>query len=265
MQTSSQPLRRPAGSPPAVVAHRGASAVAPENTAPAFAAARACGAIWIETDVQVTADLVPVLIHDEELDRTTDGTGPVTEQTAYNLATLDAGSWFGPQFAGTRIPELTELAATLGPERLLLLELKGEHSREAVLAEIEVLRAAGTDQYVLLQSFEESALRHVRGIQPDRPVGLLVEALDEDPVARCRELGAVAYNPEHTLLRGRPELVTELHAAGLAIFAWTADNPDDWQFLTGLGVDAIITDDPAALLAWQRETRCAPTDSVTGQ
>lgn len=220
----------------------------------AFDAAWACGAPWIETDVQVTSDLVPVLIHDDTLDRTTDGSGPVGAQTAHNLATLDAGSWFGPGYGGARIPELSELAGTLTAGRRLLLEIKGEHTREAVLAEIEVLRAAGTDEYAFLQSFEIPALRLVRDIQPDRPVGLLVEALHPDPVAMCGELGAIAYNPHHLLLRERPELVAELHAARIATFVWTADEPADWRFLTDLGVDGIITDDPAALRAWQAQT-----------
>jgi glycerophosphoryl diester phosphodiesterase len=104
---------------------------------------------------------------------------------------------------------------------------------------------------VLLQSFEVPALRHVQSIEPRRPVGLLVEELHSDPVSVCAELGALAYNPRHTLLRERPELVADLHAAGMVVLVWTVDDPQDWAFLTKVGVDGIITNVPADLLAWQ--------------
>ena len=241
------------GAAPAVIAHRGASALAPENTLPAFQAAWAAGVRWVEADVQLTADDVPIIMHDESLDRTTTGSGPVRAQTAFTIAGLDAGGWFGlgsgRPFIGTRVPELSQLLDTLSADRSLLLEIKGEHTREQVSREIEVLRASGWDDRVFLQSFEIPALRQVRAISPKRPVGLLVEHLHADPVAVCRDLGAVAYNPEHALLRNRPDLVAELHAAGIAVFVWTADDPADWRFLTGLGVDGIITNTPAELLA----------------
>ena len=92
---------------------------------------------------------------------------------------------------------------------------------------------------------------HLRALAPDRPRGLLVERLDADPLARCRELGAAAYNPPFRDVLGRPHVVADLRAAGITVAVWTCDDPAGWASLTDAGVDAIITNTPADLLAWQ--------------
>ena len=251
-----EPLLRDGGAP-LVIAHRGASTVAPENTMPAFAAAWQAGAQWLETDVQPSADDDLVLLHDDDVDRTTDGSGAVRTLGGATLAALDAGSWFGPSFAGTPIPRLSRLLAELTGRRRLLLEIKGDHSPAQLEKMVEEIAAAGAQDRVLLQSFEVPVLRRLRAILPDDPIGLLVETIGDDPVGDCRDLGAVTYNPDVSGLLRRPELVVELHAAGIATMPWTADEPERWAALTELGVDGIITNDPAALLAWQ--ARHAPS------
>lgn len=238
---------------PVVAAHRGASADAPENTMTAFRAAWQGGATWLETDVQPTLDNVPVLIHDDDVDRTTDGTGAVRDTRALDLARLDAGSWFAPEFAGEPIPELAQLLAELPPEQRIFLEIKGPHTAEQVLAILQVCRASTVDDRVLLQSFQRDALAAVREIAPDRAVGLLTESWDDDPIAASRALGAISYNPHHRLLRQQPDpagAVTALQQAGIAVSVWTADDESDWEFLTEIGVDAIMTNKPAALADW---------------
>lgn len=241
---------------PRVIGHRGASAAAPENTLPAYDAAFSSGCGWIEADVQPTADNVPMMLHDGDLDRTTDGCGSIRDLSADQVRALDAGSWFGRDggtpHGPTVVPYLAEVVATLSATRALLLEIKGEHSRDQVAAALAVIKASGWDDRVLVESFEMDVLAHVRSLDPGRPVGLLVQELHEDPVAVCAEVGAVSYNPDHRVLRARPEAVAELHAAGIAVVAYTADEPDDWAFLTELGIDGIITNTPAELLAWQR-------------
>lgn len=242
-----------------VIAHRGASAHHPENTLPAFMAAWDGGAQWVEADTQPTADGVPVLLHDADLDRTTSGSGPVRGLDVDAVTAVDAGAWFhGSDPAGTRtgvrVPRLSELLARLTPARKVLLEIKGEHTAEQIDAVVRACRASGRDGNVFLQSFETTALRLLRRVEPRRSMGLLVEGVDDDPVGRCRELGAVACNPGYKAVLDRPEIVGRLHAAGLSVSVWTADDPTDWAALTRAGVDGIITNTPAELLRWQAST-----------
>lgn len=248
------------GARPSVIGHRGASAGAPENTLHAYDAAWSSGCGWIEADVQPTSDNVPMMLHDDDLDRTTDGCGPIRQLSAEQVRALDAGSWFDPAtsgpFADSVVPFLSEVVANLSAARALLLEIKGEHTRDQVAAALAVLEASQWNEQVLVESFEVDALRHVRSLDPARPVGLLVQELHDDPVAVCRELGAIAYNPDHRQLRERPEVVHELHAAGIAVVAYTVDEQDDWAFLTELGVDGIVTNVPGELLAWQQQYHC---------
>lgn len=218
---------------------------------PAFLAAFADGARWVETDVQPTADDALVLLHDDDVDRTTDGTGAIRSLTAATAAGLDAGRWFGEDFAGASIPLLQELLTEITGERRLLLEIKGEHTGEQLTLLLDLIDDSGSGERVFLQSFEVPVLRRLRALRPTDPLGLLVETIDVDPVAACRALGATAYNPDVTALLRRPEVVAELHGAGIATTPWTADTPDEWVALTALGVDGIITNRPAELVAWQ--------------
>jgi len=239
------------GAPPLVIAHRGASAHAPENTMAAFSAAWAAGASWVEADTQPTVDAVAVVLHDDDLDRTTTGTGPVRETTARAVAGLDAGRWFGPQFAGERVPELGTLLADLTDDRSLLLEIKGAHTDDNLSALCDAVRGGRHDDRVFFESFETDELRRLTGLWTGRPFGLLAHELDADPAATALSLGAAAYNPEVGALLARPGVVAQLHAVGVAVMVWTSDDPRQWTALTDLGVDAIITNTPGELLAWQ--------------
>ncbi len=229
-----------------VVGHRGASASVPENTLPAFQAAWDGGAVWVEADTQPTADGVPVILHDADLDRTTLGSGPVRSLTAADQATVPV---LGSPGAG--VPALWELLGLLTRRRRVLLEIKGEHTPEQLAEVLRVSGASGHDGRVFIESFEVSALRAIRSFEPARPLGLLVERPHPDPVGRCRELGATAYNPDYREVLDHPDLVPVLHRAGIAVAVWTCDDPADWQRLTDAGVDAIITNTPHDLLAWQ--------------
>ncbi|MET0864878.1 MAG: glycerophosphodiester phosphodiesterase family protein [Nakamurella sp.] len=233
---------------PIVVAHRGASAHVPENTVQAFEAAWNAGAEWVEADTQPTADGVPVILHDEQLDRTTSGTGPVRAELAAVVSQLEILG-----LPGARVPAVADVLAALTPQRKVLLEIKGEHTADQVTVLLRTVD--GHDEQVELETFEVDVLRTVRAIAQTRPIGLLVDGLDADPVAVSQELGAVAYNPEYREILRRPQVVPQLHAARIAIAAWTCDDPDDWQRLTDSGVDAIITNTPAELLVWQRSRR----------
>lgn len=220
----------------------------------AFRSAWSQGVQWLETDVQPTADLVPVLFHDDELDRTTDGTGSLRGAGLVRLSALDAGRWFSPEFARERIPTLHRFLSELPPDCRVLLEIKGPHTAAELIAELAVVRATRTAARVWLHSFEVEVLRELRQAIPGGFLGLLREGeLDDDPVAACRALGASSYHPDVRLLLDRPGIVAELHEAGISVLVWTADDPADWARLTELGVDGIITNRPVELVHWQRD------------
>ncbi|MFC9387770.1 glycerophosphodiester phosphodiesterase [Streptomyces venezuelae] len=249
--TAASPWMRAAGAPLTVIAHRGASSAAPENTLVSDEVARRGGAVWIENDVQPSKDGVPYIVHDTTVDRTTDGTGPVRSLTAAQLDALDAGSWFAPSYAGTRVPTLAAQLADL-KERggKLLLEIKGRHSRAEVARIVREIRAQDMTGRVFVQSFDIPSLRYARQLAPELPLGLLRATLDADPVALARDLHLAAYNVADTALTTRPDVVAELHAAGVAVNVWTVDSPARWKALDALGVDGIITNRPTELTGW---------------
>ncbi|KOX23341.1 MULTISPECIES: glycerophosphodiester phosphodiesterase [unclassified Streptomyces] len=242
---------RPAGAPMTVFAHRGTSSAAPENTLVSDEVARRGGAKWIENDVQPSKDGVPYILHDSTVDRTTDGTGPVRSLTSAQLDALDAGSWFAPAYAGARVPTLAAQLADLRERGgNLLLEIKGRHSRAEVARIVREVRDQDMATRVFVQSFDVTALRYVRELAPELPLGLLRDAVDADPVALSGELGLAAYNVSHVALAQRPEVVGALHAAGVAVNVWTVDAPAHWKAMDDLGVDGIITNRPAELSGW---------------
>ncbi|MFE6871412.1 glycerophosphodiester phosphodiesterase [Kitasatospora sp. NPDC057692] len=243
-------VRQP-GAPLTVFAHRGASSAAPENTLLSDEVARRAGADWIENDVQPSRDGVPYVLHDDTVNRTTNGTGRIRDLTAAQLDGLDAGSWFAPAAAGARVPSL---AAQLDDLRVrggsLLLEIKGPHTRDEVARIVQDIRDHGMTGRVLVQSFEVDALRHTRELAPDLPLALLRGDLDADPVAVARDLGLSAYNPADAALAARPDVVAALHAAGVAVNVWTVDTAARWKALDAAGVDGVITNRPAELAGW---------------
>ncbi|MBE7162870.1 MAG: glycerophosphodiester phosphodiesterase, partial [Williamsia herbipolensis] len=251
-------LIRAAGAPLLVMAHRGSSSQAPENTLVSDEAARRAGADFIENDVQPSKDGTPTVIHDATVDRTTDGTGAVRSLTDGQIAALDAGSWFAPQYTGATVPtfaaQLGDVAARGGQ---ILVEIKGPHTRAEVARVLQDIDAAGMRDRVFVQSFEVDALRYTHELDPELPIGLLRSTLDADPVALSRELGLTSYNPSAAALATRPAVTDELHAAGVALMVWTVDAPADWSRLYDAGVDAVITNRPADLAGWNA-ARTAP-------
>ncbi|MFE2557037.1 glycerophosphodiester phosphodiesterase [Streptomyces sp. NPDC059352] len=242
---------RSAGEPLTVIAHRGASSAAPENTLVSDEVARRGGVRWIETDVQPSKDGVPYILHDTTVDRTTDGTGPIRSLTSTQLNALDAGSWFAPAYAGVRVPTLaTQLADLRERGGSLFLEIKGRHSHAEVARIVQEIRDRSMTDRVFVQSFDIPSLRYVRELAPELPLGLLRGVLDADPVALAEELDLTAYNVSDSALSTRPRLVHDLHAAGVAVNVWTVDTPARWKALDGLGVDGIITNRPAELTGW---------------
>jgi glycerophosphoryl diester phosphodiesterase len=190
-----------------------------------------------------------VLLHDADLDRTTSGSGPVRDHDVETVTALEARGWFdGSAAAGNSVrvaaPRLSELLALLTAGRRVLLEIKGEHNADQIDAVVRACRASAHETKVFLQSFEVATLGLLRALEPRATFGLLVDGFYDDPVGRCRDVGAVACNPDCRAVLDRPAMVRVLHAAGLSVSVWTADDPADWAALTGTGVDGIITNTP---------------------
>ncbi|MFB7356685.1 glycerophosphodiester phosphodiesterase [Streptomyces gardneri] len=247
----SEPVAAASLSLPEVIAHRGASSLAPENTLISGEVARRAGADWIENDVRPSKDGVPYVLHDATVDRTTNGTGHVGKLTSAQINALDAGSWFAPAYKGARIPTL---AAQLADLRVrggrLLLDITGTRGKADIARIIRTVREQKMMDRVFVQSFFPESLRQVRGLAPEVPLGLLRDKLDADPVAVTKDLGVKSYNVSDKALATRPELVAELHAAGVKVNVWTVNEPARWRALADLGVDGIITDRATELSGW---------------
>jgi glycerophosphoryl diester phosphodiesterase len=237
---------------PLVVAHRGYAAVAPQNTLASFEAAWRSGAPAIELDVRLTADGVPVVIHDPVVDRVTDGTGAVADLDAAALRGLDAGSTFSPHLAGQRIPTFAEVVDFLAqrPGLDLLCEYKGVWTPDQIAPTTRTLDAAGLAGRVVVQGFARRTVTALREAAPHLPRGLLCDAAPPDLLDAATARGAVTVNPSVAAVLADPALVDRAHDAGLHVMPWTANDPSEWDGLCAAGVDAIITDRPGELRGW---------------
>lgn len=258
-----------------LIAHRGHSARAPENTMAAFRSAADAGFGWIETDVDLLGDATPVLLHDGTLDRTTDATGPLSGLSRSDLARIDAGSWFheGPLhaaedlqdgqplrpggFVGERIPLLSQLVGLANARSMdLNLELKlSDPTPERIEAYLEVLpRAiAGLDagRSVLISSFDHQLLTNFHEQVPDLPTACLFEPREFAPGGReegwreaVRATGASYVHPHHSELDR--DTVRRIHAAkpGLGVNTWTVNDRGRARKLASWGVAGLCTDGP---------------------
>lgn len=239
-----------------IVAHRGAAAFAPENTLAAFHLAIGLDVDFVETDVQLTADGVPVLMHDPDVDRTTNGTGPLAAHTFEQLRALDAGSWFSPEFAGQLVPTLDEFLDLLVPAPTrALIELKGDWPVEQVSAVIDELRERHLSTRVVLASFDRVALEAVRELAPEYATILQTRDLDQRTVdyAIASQFSAICARDK--LLAAHPEAIESLSIAGIGAIAYTLNAPKQWKRAAGLGIDLFVTDDPIALADWRAAQR----------
>jgi glycerophosphoryl diester phosphodiesterase len=248
-------LRSP-GEPAFVAGHRGDRADAPENTLPAFTAAFAGGLEFVETDVQLTADGVPVLLHDLTVDRTTDGSGAVADLTLEQVQALDAGSWFAPEFAGTRIPQLGEfldlLAAT--PQKKALLELKDHWTRDDIRRILDQIFVRGVQNRVVFASFHLGTIENLGDEAAAIPRIIIRRDLPADPVGLAEFYGAIAIMTSPWSLETYPDAVADMHAAGFGVLVYTLNSEKRWKEALSYGVDGIVTDTPSALDDWIAET-----------
>jgi glycerophosphoryl diester phosphodiesterase len=229
---------------PRLIAHRGGGDRAPENTLAGLAAAAAAGFRAVEFDVMLSADQVPLLIHDETLERTTDGHGRVCDTPVAMLANLDAGSWFGPTFAGEPLPTLATAIAAC--QRLGLwanIEIKpsaGYEEQTGALVAQQVQELWQGEMQPLLSSFSEVALLAAREAAPDLPRAVLLESLRQDWQHRLRIVDAVAVHCAARSLDAAA--VSAIHAAQYGLAVYTVNDLGSARRLDKLGVDAVFTD-----------------------
>lgn len=262
----------PAGSPaeallrtnrPLVIAHRGFNQIAPENTLPSFQLAKAARPDLIELDYHHSKDGVPVVIHDETLDRTTDAVAKwggskirVDSRTLAELETLDAGRWFDARFVGTRLPTLEQAVSFIQKDHVTLIERKA--GDPATLAKF--LRDHGWVNRLVVQSFDWAFLTEFHQLEPSQVLGALgppskregrrltdaEKALNSEWIDGALKTGArvVVWNRQVSR-----SAVEQAHARGLKVWVYTINDPALADELLNMGVDGIITDNPA--LIWR--------------
>ncbi len=238
--------------PPLRIAHRGASGdgLAPENTLAAVARALDLGVDLVEIDVRATRDGQLVVVHDADLDRTTDMTGLVRDLTLAEIRRADAGAWFGPAFRGERVPTLEEVLEVCRRRALVLIEIKADGIAERTLQAVDNL---GSADQVVIQSFAPETVRRIKALRPAVPAALLVGRLPATPsrlrarrlVAQTLELGANALAIWSATLT--PALVEEVRQRGVALWTWTVDDPLVMRDVILLGVQGVITNYPDRL------------------
>lgn len=245
-----------------VIAHRGSSGIAPENTLAAVEEAIAQRSGWFEIDIQRSADGHLVLMHDRDLRRTTDveevfperQLAPVGSFTLAELQRLDAGSWFGPEFAGEPVPTLAQLLDLIGQRIGFLLEVKDPALYPGIEQQIaDELRGAGgylkaalAGDRLVVQSFDHASMRRMDEVAPEIPVGLLTGTRLTTAELQLAATYAEQVNPSFRAVD--QGYVDEVHALGMTMSVYTVNTGRDMRAMLALGVDGIITDYPAVLL-----------------
>lgn len=231
-----------------IFAHRGFSGIAPENTISAFEKALAAQADGIELDVHLSRDGQLVVIHDETVDRTTNGTGWIKDLTLAELKQLDNGSWFGKDYENEAIPTLAEVLERVADSDLIVnIELKNTiipypNLEQKVIGEVERFQMGDR---VILSSFRHDSLQEVKKINPSMQVGALYTCGMVDPWVYARYLGVDAIHPHY--LAATAEVIAGCHHHGIKVHPYTVNEEKELKRLIRAGADAIITNFPDRL------------------
>jgi len=234
-----------------IIAHRGASAYAPENTFVSFDLALELGTMDIELDVQLACDGGLVVIHDETLDRTTDGSGIVEERTSEDLLKLDAGSWFDPRFADERIPLLEHVFQRYAERAHLHVEIKGKGAGITRKITDAVRSSSIGGRNISLSSFNAERLSEAMALAPEIPRIWLVKELTDDVLAIASELQLAEISLQAVELNN--DTVCAMRSHGFGVRAWSVQNVDLMQKMATLGIDAMTVNFPDLFGALQLE------------
>lgn len=233
---------------PLILAHRGANLLAPENTMAAFCKAIEIGADGIELDVRMTLDGVPIVIHNSDVDKTTDGHGSVYDIPLHILQKMDAGSWFDEAFKSQSIPTLEEVLDTIGNDTLINIEIKAHHQKKSNLAEkvCALVNKMSLTNNVWFSSFNANLLHQTRKYSPKIPNGYLYTV--HSPVTKfsIRALPLEAVHPHFSVINRK--YVERMHRINKRVVTWTVDDLGIARKCFESNVDVIITNDPDKLI-----------------
>jgi len=234
---------------PLIMAHRGFQSQFPENTMAAFSAAAQAGAQYIEMDVSFTQDCQVVVIHDNTVDRTTNGTGPVHGYLLKELKQLDAGSWFHPRFAQERVPTLGEVLDRFAGKICLNVEIKSYEQasdkgpKQIEQAVVDLVSRKKKQACVLISSFDPKVLHNVKKLDQATRVAFISKYfLPGETVAQCMELNAFSYHPNLSFLERHQ--VKAMHQEGFQVFPYNINTAEDIYHAFKLEVDGLISKDP---------------------
>jgi glycerophosphoryl diester phosphodiesterase len=237
---------------PLIVAHRGSSGEAPENTVAAFKKAIEEGADMIELDVRLTKDFFLVVHHDQDVKRTTGGKGYIWDMTLEELRSLDAGSWFGPEFKGEGIPTLRRVMDLLPPHMTLNMEVKTDGEPRKYLAFEEACILAILEKHfenrVIVSSFDHSFIKRVHELYPSIKTGALympVRDIRKTPSTLASNLGVSAFICSYVQLHKRH--VDDAHKHKMFVAAYSVNKSDQLRKAVRFGVDAVVTDYPGRI------------------
>jgi len=236
-------------SAPVLIGHRGFSAKFPENTLASFEGAISAGVQIIEMDLTLTKDRKVVVIHDERLDRTTNGSGLVSEKSWPEIQTLDAGFWFSPSFKGETIPSLDQVLNQLGGRVLMNLEIKPEafevhRPPDSICRQVVAqLKARNLLDQVLVSSFAPQVLLELSELEPQLALGFLSHSpLDPLQLLLLVQAKCYSYNPSAQQITSHD--ITTLQQLGYPVYTYTVNDPAEQQRLFDLGVTGIFSDGP---------------------
>lgn len=229
-----------------IIAHRGSSNAAPENTIAAFDLAVQQGADYIELDVQLTMDQQVAVIHDETVNRTTDGSGPVRSYTLDQLKKLDAGSWFDPQYAKERIPTLHEILEKYSQHIGILIEIK--HPKRQIGIEkavVDIIKRFSYSRHIMVQSFDDIALQRMKAYSPSLRTAFIIKPSAQKLAKRKLEVYSTfadCLNMKKTMINRW--WIERIHSFGMDVFIWTIKDQKTANHVKKYPIDGVVTDHP---------------------
>jgi len=241
-----------------VIGHRGFAARAPENTLVSIDLALAAGADAVEWDVRTAACGTPVLFHDANLGRTSNGVGPVRRRTFAQLRKLDAGSWFSDEFRGEPIPSLRQALEAVRERGVpVYCEVKGYRELEDLDRMVEIVRSLEMADRVIFISLDFRIVERVAGRGPDTRIAYVVKDADrvQEAVGRVERHGRGMVDVDRRLLLADPEQAALVVRAGVPLGAWTVNVPEEADRLAAMGVRYVTTDEVERILDWRAARR----------